>query len=226
MVETRYETKLRAGRISMNIDDDVVPLEDIEWLLQFFRDAAKDGAVFADGETIQIGWAVGLMKEKSADELGMYEPDFRSVPIVFRDSVTTTLQHLRMHRDVVESVGLEADFPSLRQSAITCSALRDGERRLILHRVAADDPTDSGLFVGCADPQHDHSILSNLQRLSLYVVALRWPSILPFIALPADTQVRLLRGTPEIFMNGEQLKIRPGSFLDHLVFGPEEGKSH
>jgi hypothetical protein len=71
----------------------------------------------------------------------------------------------------------------------------------------------SGWFCGCLVKRHDHQDTDELLRVSLYETAVRFtPQIVPYLALPPGVML-MAGGAPTIFQHGEELPVRPGSYL-------------
>jgi hypothetical protein len=199
----------------ISFDPSIVIEPDVQWLLHVLDDAVSRGERFADGETFQVGWMFTTIRQNEEGTLSILEPDFSpQIPIAWIDSVTHTLRHLRAQRDVCESV-LPSDlmnFPSLRQSAIVCSRLRDAET-FMMSREEPTLETDSGWFCGCKG-EHDHQDPDELTRVSLYEAAVCYQQrIIPYLALPAGTLLSAGNGAPTIYLGQRRLKFDPGSYL-------------
>src|SRR5262245_53933273 len=82
-----------------SVDEAVV----IEPDITFFREALErwvlDGERFNDGETMQFGWSTLMVRLAEDGRLSLCEPDFQSMPIKWVETVTATLQHLRVQKD-------------------------------------------------------------------------------------------------------------------------------
>ena len=203
--------------IVLRFDEESVPEIDAKWLASFLESAVSEGRRFQPSETLQIGWTVNKIGQSSAGSLTLLEPVLGTQPIVFVDSVTGTLLHLRQERDVAESFSptIEPVFASMRQSALAC-------RNLIISQagvMARDEPggTDSGWFFGCDDQDHDHNEPANLVRVSLFQVGSQNPALIKYLALPAGTVIRdLTAARPRFFLSGRQQQIVSGSYLDQL----------
>lgn len=196
-------------------DPAIVPVEgDVRWFVGWLEQSVAQGKRFAPGETCQIGWIVTEVRQGNDGLLSFWEPDMRGMPVACSESVSNTLAHLRLQKDVVESV-LSADalsYPSMRQSAIICSRLgkKDG---LVMERTDSSG-TDSGWFFGCRDEDHEHNEVAELRRVSVYEAAVRHaPQIVPYLALPKGVLVGMSNGVPAIFHDGELLEFKQGSFL-------------
>lgn len=138
----------------------------------------------------------------------------KHMPFVWSESVSYTLAHLRMQKDVVESV-LDAEdvsFPSMRESAIICNRLGHVEG-LVMERCKPSG-MDSGWFCGCREDGHAHNDDSALHRVSLYEAAVRHaPRIVPYLALPAGVLVAVTDSGTIIFRDGQPLDFKLGSYL-------------
>src|SRR6185436_8164843 len=87
----------------------------VEWI----ESEVAGGRRFLPEQTIQFGWSILQIRQRTDGTLGLFEPDFQSMPIVFVDSVSNTLLHLLIQKSVAESLGLdqELSLPSLLQSS-------------------------------------------------------------------------------------------------------------
>jgi hypothetical protein len=201
----------------ITFDPSVVIQPDVQGLLQLLQDAVARGERFADGETFQVGWMFTTIRRNEEGTLSILEPDFtRQIPIAWIDSVTHTLRHLRVQKDVCESV-LSSEFlsfPSICQSAIICNRLRDGDSFMMSREKPSE--TDSGWFCGCRD-EHDHQDVDELAVVSLYEAAVRYQQqIIPYVALPAGTLLSAGNGAPSIYLEQTRLQFEPGSYLETM----------
>lgn len=193
----------------------VVVADDAVWLLDWLEGAVAEGARFETGQTCQIGWMLAEVRLHESGDLTLWEPDMRSLPVEWSPTISNSLAHLRIQKDVVESVlsPEELLFPSMRQSAIICTRLEQGDG-VLMERVKPTN-SDSGWFCGCQEGVHDHNNPAELRRVSFYEAAVRYaPQIIPYLALPPGVLVSMDDGTLFVFHDGEPLEIRPGSYLD------------
>jgi hypothetical protein len=200
----------------ISYDPALVPVEDdVRWFLRWLEEAVAGGERFADGETCQVGWMVIQVRANPDGSLSLWEPDMRQVPVVRVESVSRTLAHLRLQKDVCESVVMpeEMSFPSAAQTALVCTRL--GRTDGIVMDRREPSGAISGWFCGCDDKGHDHQDAGELRKVSLYEAAVRYePGIIPYLALPAGILLRAGQGPPTIFRRGELLAFKPGSYLD------------
>jgi hypothetical protein len=217
-METRRTTNChRHGHAEFRIqyDPKVVPVEnDVRWFLAWLEEAVARGQRFVDGQTCQVGWLITQIRAIDDGSLAIWEPDMKEVPVAWIDSVSHTLHHLRLQKDVCESVLNASDlsFPSMRQSAIVCTRL--GPVGSIRMDRAKSSDTISGWFCGCRQEDHNHNDPAELRRVSLYEVAVRYtPRVIPFLALPVGTLLQVRDDGLELFLQDQRLHPKPRSFL-------------
>jgi hypothetical protein len=199
----------------IHIDPSQAPVkQDWHWFIGWLEQAVAQGERFLPGQTCQVGWGLLQVRDADEDSLALWEPDMQAMPIEWVDSVSTTLAHLRLQKDVVESLFSADDllFPSMSQSAIVCTRL--GESQGMIMDRNPPKGTDSGWFCGCHEEDHDHNNASELKCVSLYEAAARHsPAIVPYLALPAGVLLAVTDATPTFFQDGEPLEFKPGSYL-------------
>ena len=187
---------------------------DVKWLIEWLESEVANGRRFLPGKTIQIGWMITKIDELEDRLLKISEPDMKAFPVNFVDSVTNTLTHLRLQKMVAESVGIvdELSYPPLNHSAITCNWFRE-HVGFYMDRLSPKD-SDSGWFIGCDDPNHDHQDPKHLQRKSLYELVVRHDrNIIPYLALPAGISAHIRNGVPSFHRGEKELAILPNSYL-------------
>src|SRR4030095_10587357 len=186
----------------------------LHWFLGWIESEVAGGRQFLPEQTVQVGWSVLEIRQRTDGTLALFEPDFQSMPVKLVDSVSNTLLHLFLQKSVAESLGLgeELALPSLRDSAIVCTEFGSTEG-FVMSRVAPK-AADSGWFFGCDSAAHNHQSPDVLRRVSLYyAVTHREHLTVPFLGLPPDAFVGFGGAVP-FFSHGEtELAIRPGSYL-------------
>jgi hypothetical protein len=204
--------------ISVAYDPDQVLDSDVNWLLEWLEAEVAVGRKFFPDETIQLGWMVMKIAAFRDGILKVCEPDMKTFPARFIDSVTNTLSHLRFQKMTSESIGVENElvFSSLTDSAITCTWF--GEHTgVFMNRLSPND-SDSGWFIGCDDKNHDHQDSNNLLLKSVYeLVVVYEQSIIPYLALPPGISVHVCNGIPILHRKDKELAIRPNSYLAALL---------
>lgn len=186
----------------------------LEWLLSWLESEVASGTRFLPEQTVQMGWSLLEVRQRTDGTLALFEPDFQNMPIRFVDDVSNTLLHLFLQKSAAQSLELfdELTLPSLLESAIICTAFGSTEG----FGMSRTDPegVHSGWFFGCDDPTHDHQTHENLRCISLYEAAVfKDDRIVPFLALPPDTYVGFGHGAPYFSRGGKELGIVIGSYL-------------
>ncbi|HEV2696301.1 MAG TPA: hypothetical protein VG347_25680 [Verrucomicrobiae bacterium] len=186
----------------------------MEWLLKWIESGVVGGRRFRPEQKVQIGWSWLEVRQRSDGTLAFFEPDFKSMPLKFIDSVTNTLLHLMLQKYVAESLGLEGEItiPPLVHSAIVCDVF-GSTKGFIMSRVAPN-ASDSGWFFGCDNESHDHDSSAVLRRVSLYEAAVcKDDRIISFLGLPSDITVEFDGDAPCFSWKSHKIPIRPGSYL-------------
>jgi len=157
---------------SVQCDDTSALSPSLKWLLGWI-------------EREVVGWSWLEIRQRPDGTLGLFEPDFQSLPVKFVDSVSNTLLHLFLQKCVAESLGLENEMtvPSLRDGAIVCTEFGSTEG-FIMSRVTPK-PADSGWFLGCDSEAHDHQSPDAVRRTAA-------PG---FRSTPGDNSERIVHST-------------------------------
>lgn len=199
-------------------DADRLPRGDAVSVATWLEESVASGVRFEPSQTIQIGWSLTRLAEERPGLLALEEPDFASMPIRWVPGVTTTLRHLRLQKDVAASLGVAPDFSSILLPALVCSRVPERPPGG-MSRFPADPslPNDSGWFIGCAGPGHDHGDPAEIRRESLYAIACFAPSLVPYLAMPGDWTVVFGEDqAPHFRFKGEPRDPLPGSLVDAL----------
>jgi hypothetical protein len=185
----------------------------VDEFLTWLESEVSAGKQFLPDQTIQVGWSQLKIFQREDGTLGLLEPDFKSMPIVFVDSVSHTLRHMLLQKSVVESLGLEdrLDIPLLTKSAVICNNFGTSTE-IFLSRTSAMG-FDSGWFLGCFSAGHNHQSGENLRRISLYEAAVRLDErIIPYLGLPSGLEIVIGDSAPRFAFRGKNLK--PNSYLE------------
>ncbi len=199
----------------------------LESLIAWLESEVAAGKRFLPDQTVEMGWSVLKVCERENGTLALFEPDFKSMPIHFADSISKTLLHLFLQKSVAQSLGLEdkPNLPSLRQSAIVCTEFGTS-KKIFLSRVASEG-NDSGWFFGCDGTDHDHQRKENLRKVSLYeAAAVLDGRVIPYLGLPEGIEINIGTSAPSFSIGGKELKIKLDSYLDQLYRDNEFTKNH
>lgn len=159
------------------------PSLDTDWLSGYFAEAASRGVRFDAGQTVQLGWMIAKLVTDADGNLELWEPDFRSMPVVWQKGVSATLRQLVLQRAVCDQASAVPSFPSLAQSAVVASDFQDHPGELAMSREEGMGNDSGWLLATPSSSDHRASLRS------LYEVSLRRPDIIPFLALPAGASV-------------------------------------
>jgi hypothetical protein len=183
-------------------------------LLEWIEKETASGRRFLPEQTVQFGWSILEIRQRTDGTIGLFEPDFLSMPVRFVDNVSNTLRHLLLQKSVSESLDFkdEMQIPSLRAGAIICTKF-GATNGFVMSRVEPQ-AADSGWFFGCDNASHDHQSTNNLRRVSLYEAAIRHEDrIIPFLGLPPDIFVGFGGPVPYFSRGERELVIRRDSYL-------------
>ena len=202
--------------LKLSYDKSAIPEQDINWFLNYLR-SELNGDDWPSGLTLM---QVGMMfvKFESIDGgVEIFEPDMISVPIKFVRGVTRTLQLLRQQKDTYDSlnINVEIAFPSLRETVVECVKWQDVPS-YVLERCGSSN-NDSGWYIGCQDPEHNHENPESLRVTSIYDIAVHHCNIVPFFALPPNTTVLIENDRPCVSFEGVEKPPKPGSYLSRLI---------
>lgn len=175
---------------------EVVPeaTELARWIVDYFVSQADIGEKFWDGQTIDVGWSV-LRLQQVGDDLVAHEPDFDSIPIRWCRGVNNTVRHLQLQKAVCDLFSCDPEFPSIRHAGIVSPKFADSRDFTMSRDVPS--ASDSGWFFAELEDGE-----KNGEYCSLYQVALLKIEIVPFLALPATSQIRIGPGSIEVSLNG------------------------
>ena len=195
-------------RIRFSLADDcALPAQ---WLLDYFANGLANGAHFAPGQTVQIGWMIVQLQAAEEGVLEVWEPDFQVFPIRWIRGVNWTLRHVILQRSICDELKCEPEFPSLRHSGVMSRGFKISKD----FKISRDTPNaaDSGwVFMepGYSGTQGEYQ--------SLYQLALWNMRIVPFLALPPGTPVTRLDNEIEISRGVETLAKQQSKLLQRLV---------
>lgn len=190
----------------------------VKWLVDHFENDVASGAVYKEGETVQIGWMIGEI-HKEGEDLVLCEPHFLDMPIQWRNSVNRTVLHLFSQNFVGESVGLNeaSEFPTIFHTAIVCHRFGEQPFAFLLDRSepSINNPNDSGWAILCDYADCDHNSPESLRLASLYECATMNGHIIKYLALPSGSTVHET-GNPDDFKivyKNRLFEPKPDSYL-------------
>jgi hypothetical protein len=213
---TRCRLSARPEFVLSYADTGVVS-EDVDNLIRILENMVEGGSTFKPGETVEVGWLYGQVREHSPGVLTLYEPDLKAFPVRWVPGVTNILVTTRFQLDTADSFGLseQVAFTTFRHACLICSNFRAGIDFFMSR--AEPENAISGWFIGCLDERHDHNDANNLICLSTYELITRVSrSPLFYLALPPDVIVEVKNELPRAELSDRPLEIAPGSFVEAL----------
>lgn len=179
------------------------------WIIDYFECQIREGTRFRHGETIQLGWALLLLRENNG-ELEVFEPDFMSMPIQWRPGVNSTIRYLHLQRAVCDLFGCEPTFPTLLQAGVV-SPLFAESRDYTMSRDDTEDPDSGWLFAEAGYPGPEGEFHS------LYHLSLQKPEIVSFLALPASSHIAVSPNHCKVTANSITRSTDDCEFLQRLM---------
>lgn len=151
------------------------------------------------GQKLRYGWSLLRFRtctledgEQAAGRLVIQElrdPLHESEP-AFEDGARRAVELVAAQGNVFAHYHITADaeYPFRTQFALLCDRVpplgTSLPQPIYAERLWEPDSEDSGWFISCADPDHDHENAESLGRVHLLHVVERFPRIFPYLALP------------------------------------------
>ncbi|MES2039039.1 MAG: hypothetical protein V4495_14485 [Pseudomonadota bacterium] len=190
---------------------------DVAWFKKVLEDMVASGEKFKDAETILVGSMVLKIAVTKDGTYRLLEPDMKSMPIKFVDSIATTLKIIRRQRETVASLdGTEVpDFSPLtgflliEENALQAPAM-------VMSRHNAKRLGGTGWVLSDATKKPANTT-EKMQAMSVYEAILYRPDMLDFLALPEGYTVFVKnRRDFTLAKEGKPMQVRKGSYLDLL----------
>jgi hypothetical protein len=163
-------------------------------IVAYFETQPQAGVRFTDGQTVQFGWLLLLLRQADDNHLEVFEPDFDCVPIRWCRGINNAVRHLSLQRAVCALFGCEPLFPTISQAGITSPKFFSS----VDYTMSRDTPADSDsgwVFAEC-----DYAGAEG-EFCSLYQLSLQKPEVIPFLALPPSSRITFKPGFREITAN-------------------------
>ncbi len=188
--------------------------EGAEWLLAFFQSEIQRGVVFGDGQTVQIGWMLVMLKNDQHQDLEIWEPRFDAFPIAWQRGADLTYRFLTMQREVCRQIGVEPEFPSLAFPAVMAPDFLTSTADFKMSR-EEHSARDSGWFFGELDFDG-----TDAKYCSLFQISLGHMLAIPFMALPPGAAVQCTKDRVEVFYGETSISSDTNEFLARLRASP------
>lgn len=179
-------------------------------IIAYFEEQAQAGVRFRDGQTVELGWLLLLLRQADDNQLELFEPDFDCFPIRWFRGVNNAVRHLHLQRAVCALFGCDPLFPTIIQAGIVSPKFFECRN----YTISRDTPagSDSGwVFAECGYDGAEGEFCS------LYQLSLEKPEVIPFLALPASSRVTLKPGLCEITANNVTRSSADSDLLRGLV---------
>ncbi len=225
-MQIRYETRadgvrgaLTSGLAAMGQAEFVLPMtpgmadEAAVRVLRYIADyVAASGQHILPGETMRYGWSTLRFSPATADGGLLLIEELADPFAATADSFIPGTAHavaiLQEQDNAVARHGIPrvAHHPHRSELAVICRRLAPSQphKVMVFDRLKAKASDDSGWFVGCGNPAHDHNDLHELARIHLIYLAELDPKVVYYLAMPEDTRVVFDRGKVIVFAPGQQ----------------------
>ncbi|MDB6078218.1 MAG: hypothetical protein JWO82_1965 [Akkermansiaceae bacterium] len=178
-------------------------------LAAWLESGIRGGDRFLDGQTVQFGWSLLLLRE-TANGLEALEPDFQSLPTQWLPGVNSTVQHLQLQRAVCDLFNRELAFPEIRQTGLVSPKFYDN-RECVMSRDSPENSDSGWVF-------HEPGYLGPEARyVSLYELSLQKIEVIPFLALPPSSRVSIAPGRCAVTVDGVTKSSSNSEFLRALT---------
>ncbi len=219
-VETQRCREFNHPEVALDLESDALALH-ANVLLGSIENLVANGEVLKPGETFQFGWLTLQIRALDADRLTLFEPDFRSPTVEYVPGANAAIRHMMVQLFTLDSFGIERArmmMPNMRQTVMACERFADAPIFFMTRNEPINHTDDSGWYMGCMDPDHDHNTHETLDCLTLYEAVLKRSDIAQWIMLPTEAKVFLSpNGAPKVWIGEDRCALQPASFVDELV---------
>jgi hypothetical protein len=182
-----------------------------KWLLSYFETKNSEGLKFNHNETVKIGWITVMLRSQGSKILEIYEPNFSSIPIEWIRGVNNTLRHLTLQKEVCSQSGVDAAYPSMRQSGIISPQFFESHTKFEMVREPSIGNDSGWIFRDDGYDGYDGA------HCSLYQIGCVAPAVIPFLALPSGSIVRWTGSDIEIVTPSKAISAAGNDFLTRLM---------
>jgi hypothetical protein len=192
LVQTANLTEDAAARVLRYIADYVV----------------ASGRHIKSGETMRYGWST-LRFSPSSDGTNLMVEElanpFSPRSDTYVRGAATALAILLEQDATVRRNGVQtiAHHPHRSELAVICRYVTPQSDLMVFDRLKSTRQDDSGWFVGCGNPNHNHNDANELGKIHLVHLAEISPKIVAYLAMPEDTRVVFDHGSVIVFAPGQ-----------------------
>lgn len=185
-------------------------------LVDYFETAVAQGTSFRAGQTVLFGGSPLRLRALDGT-LGLETRD----PDGWTTDLGPALMRVWLQQEVARSVELTVAFPHVLSTAVICKQATKPLDGYFLSRTAPTAAQDSGWFVGCIDPEHDHQTAEALTLVTLLTLSHQHPALDDLLGLPPGTDAVVTmvpaeggaRPFVQIYSDGEEREPTAGSLL-------------
>jgi hypothetical protein len=214
MKDHRSDFRKTYGHPNIVVSLDAANEAGSEWLLSYFEDQIRQGMKFKAGETVQIGWMIVMLKGDDRGDLEIWEPRFHSMPISWVRGAINTFRHIALQSEVCKQVGVEPDYPSLRQAGAIQPGFLDNSDGFKMDRETPEGRKSGWKFFQLQSGKFDG------KYKSLFEIAIGRFAVVPFIALPSGASVTHSKSRIEISLGTSSISSDSNTFLNKLLASP------
>lgn len=190
-----------------------------EWLISYFESEIQTGTVFLLGQSVQIGWGRLQLAMNSEGDLDVMEPDFLSMPINWVRGIDSTFRHLTVQREVCAQLGVEIEFSSIMHAGMTDGRFLNKADEFIMNREMPKKSNTGWILYDIEMKNLDGELHS------LYQLAIKNPSTIPFFCLPPGSNVIYDRNHIELSFDDRAVSSHSNKFLQELFSSNRFGVS-
>ncbi|MEI6235206.1 MAG: hypothetical protein WCT04_19280 [Planctomycetota bacterium] len=187
-------------------------------LLRSIESLVAKGEVLRPGETFQFGWLTLQIRQFDKEFLTLYEPDMKSFPIEYVPGANVAIQHMMMQLFALDSFGIQRAHmlvPNMHQTVMTCDRFATAPVFFMTRNEPINHTGDTGWYMGCMAPDHDHDTRENLELTTLYDAFLKRNDIYQWLIFPTEAKIFLNRNqAPKVWIGEEKFPLIAESFVD------------
>ena len=220
LVETQRCKQFNHREFALELEDEALELH-AHFLLRTIESMVERGEVLKPGETFQFGWLTLQIRALDDRRLTLFEPDLHSLPIEYIRGANAAIRHMMVQLFTLDSFAIERArmlIPNMRQTVMVCDRFATAPIFFMTRNDPIAHQEDTGWYMGCMDPDHDHDTRENLNCITLYEAFLKRNDIHPWLIFPTDTKIFLNRkDPPKVWIGEQRFKLQSGSFVDEML---------
>lgn len=183
-------------------------------LANSLRERIMDGASFAPGHIIHLGWMCFKILPDQTGELVVHAPRAGTLPMAFIPDCSLALNLILEQHHICDSFELDVELApcNARQSALVIKDFA-ACREPFMNRTDPVKENASGWFFGATDSKLSPQRPENLEWKSLWELSNLVPAAAPFFLLPPGWQVSF-KDKPTVLKDYKPASPVRGSYYD------------